>query len=166
MRQQLYLDSRFGRNLGAGTLFWLQDPIVLPSPRYAFTLSVPFVAVPLTHYVISAANRTLDISYPGQLEPSIIEFPLGNHSIDELVDVLNRRLLFGFKAAYSESTNTLHFASQTTGAALTIGPATTCGDLIGRGSRRRRERPGIIHRAERGQSCGHHIVLPPLQPAD
>jgi hypothetical protein len=131
MRQQLYLDSRFGRNLGAGTLFWLQDPIVLPSPRYAFTLSVPFVAVPLTHYVINAANRTLDISYPAQLEPQIIEFPLGNHSIDELVDVLNRRLLFGFKAAYSENTNTLHFTSQTIGAALTIGPLTTCGDLIG-----------------------------------
>ena len=99
MRQQLYLDSRFGWNLGVGTLFWLQDPIVLPSPRYAFTLSAPFVAVPLTHYVITATNRTLDISYPAQLEPSIIEFPLGNHSIDELTNVPNRRLLFGFKAA-------------------------------------------------------------------
>jgi len=131
MRQQLYLDSRFGRNLGAGTLFWLQDPIVLPNPRYAFTLSVPFVAVPLTHYVISAANRILDITYPAQQDPSIIEFPLGNHSIDELVDVLNRRLLFGFKAAYSENRNTLHLTSQTTGASLSIGPATTCGDLIG-----------------------------------
>ena len=84
-------------------MFWLQDPIVLPSPRYAFTLSVPFIAVHLTHYVISAANGTLDISYPEQLEPSIIEFPVGNHNIDELVDVLNRRLLFGFKAAYSET---------------------------------------------------------------
>jgi hypothetical protein len=77
----------------------------------------------------------LDITYPAQLEPQIIEFPLGNHSIDELVDVLNRRLLFGFKSAYSENTNTLHFTSQTIGprggAELTIGPATTCGDLIG-----------------------------------
>ncbi len=73
MRQQLYLDSWFGRNFGAGTLFRLHDLIVLPSPRYAFTLSVPFVAVSLTHYVIiTAANRTLDISYPGQPEPSII----------------------------------------------------------------------------------------------
>jgi hypothetical protein len=131
MRLQLYLDSRFGRNLGAGTLFWLQKPIVLPSPRYDFTLSVPFVAVPLTNYVISAANRTLNISYPAQHDPSIIEFPLNNHSIDELVDVLNRRLLFGFKAVYSENTNTLHFTSQTVGAALSIGPVITCGDLIG-----------------------------------
>jgi hypothetical protein len=44
-------------------------------------------------------------------------------------------LLFGFRAAYSENTNTLHFTSQTLGlgggAELTIGPATTCGDLIG-----------------------------------
>ena len=69
MRKQLYLDSRFGRNLGAGTLFWLQDPIVLPSPRYAFTLSASFIATPLTHYVVTAANRTLNISYPAQLKP-------------------------------------------------------------------------------------------------
>ena len=48
-----------------------------------------------------------------------------------MADVPNRRLLFGFKANYSENTNTLHFTSQTTGAALSIGPATTCGDLIG-----------------------------------
>jgi hypothetical protein len=31
----------------------------------------------------------------------------------------------------AQHTNTLHFASQTTGAALTIGPATTCSGLIG-----------------------------------
>ncbi len=50
MRQQVYLDNRFGQVMnGSGTLFWLQDPIVLPSPRYAFNLSVPFVAMPLTH---------------------------------------------------------------------------------------------------------------------
>jgi hypothetical protein len=82
MRQQLYLDSRFGQNLGAGTLFWLHDSIVLPSSRYAFTLGVSFIAVPLTNYGINAVNQKLDISYPAQLEPSIIEFPLGNHSID------------------------------------------------------------------------------------
>jgi hypothetical protein len=131
MRQQLHLDSRVGWNLGTGTLFWLQDPIVMPIPRYAFTLSDPIGAVPLTHYVISATNRTLDISYPGQLEPLIIDFPLGDHGIYEFVDVLNRRLLFGFKAASSEYTNTLHFTSQNLGAALSIGPATTSGGLLG-----------------------------------
>jgi len=47
------------------------------------------------------------------------------------MDVLNRRLIFGFKAAYSENTNTLHFTSRTFGAALSIGPATICGGLIG-----------------------------------
>jgi hypothetical protein len=128
MRQQLYLDSRFGQSLGAEKLFWLQDLIVLPSSRYAFTLSVPFVAMPLTHYVITEANRTLDISYTNLT--SIIEPPLGNHSIDELVDVLNRRLLFGFKTAYSKNANTLRFSSETLGAELVIGPATTCGGLL------------------------------------
>jgi len=139
MRQQLYLNSRFGWNLGAATgpgggaetLFWMQDPIVLTSPRHAFTLSVPFVAVPLAHYFVSAANQTSEIVYPAQPEPSIIKFSLGNHSIDELVDLLNRRLFFGFKAVYSENTNTLRFTSQSLGAELSIEPATTCGSLIG-----------------------------------
>jgi hypothetical protein len=71
----------------------------------------------------------LDISYTNST--SIIELPLGNHSIDELADVLNRRLLFGFKAAYSENTNTLRFSSESIGSALVIGPATTCGGLLG-----------------------------------
>ena len=167
MKQQVYLDSRFGQNLGpgggAGTLFWLQDAIVLPSHRYAFTMSIPFVVGPLTHYVISAANRTLDISYPGA-PPSIIDFPLGNHSIDELVGVLYRRLLFGFKAVYSENTNTLHFTSQTAGAALSIGPATFCGGLIGAASetrlsldhtpRRTESTLPALHRFTSAPTCG------------
>jgi hypothetical protein len=96
-------------------------------------LSVPFVAVPLTHYVITEANRRLHILYNhvAPPEPLIIDLPLGNHSIDELVDVLNRRLLFGFKAAYSENTNTLSLITQTISAGLEIGSLTTCGGLIG-----------------------------------
>ena len=133
MRQQLYLDSRFGQPMnGGGTWFWLEDPIVLPSPKYAFTLSVPSVAVALTHYVITAANRKLDLVYSNAAEPTqVIDFPIGNHSIDELVDVLNRRLLHGFKAVYSENTNTLHFSTQNINDEITIGPLTTCAELIG-----------------------------------
>jgi hypothetical protein len=134
MRQQVYLDSRFGQVMnGGGTLFWMQDPIVLPSMKYAFNLSVPFVAMPLTHYVITEANRRLQIVYMHVAPPEslVIDLPLGNHSIDELVDALNRSLLFGFTAAYSENTNTLHFSSANISAALVIGSLTTCGDLIG-----------------------------------
>ncbi len=59
--------------------------------------------MPLTHYVITEANSRLDIIYThvAPTKTSIFELPLGIHSIDELVDILNRRLLFGFKAAYS-----------------------------------------------------------------
>ncbi len=94
---------------GARTLFRLQDPIVLPSPKYAFTMSVSFVAMPLTHYFFTEANRTLDISYIHVAPPkhSIIEVPLGNHIIDELVNVLNRHLFYEFTADYSENTNNL-----------------------------------------------------------
>ncbi len=133
MRQQVYLDSRFGQNLnGGGTIFWLQDPLVLPSTKYAFTLSVPSAAVALTHYVITEANRKLDLTYSNVSEPTrVIDFPIGNHSIDELVDVLNRRLLHGFKVAYSDNINTLHFSTQDIDASISIGPLTTCAELIG-----------------------------------
>ena len=131
MRQQLYLDSRFGQSLnGNGTLFWLQDPIVLPSMKYSFTLSVPSAAVALTHYVITEANRKLELLY-SDASTQTIDLPIGNHSIDELVDALNRRLLYGFKAAYSENTNTLHFSTQNISHELSIGPLTTCAELIG-----------------------------------
>ena len=133
MRQQLYLDSRFGQNInGGGTLFWLQDPLVIPSNKYAFTLSVPSAAVALTYYVITEANRKLDLIYSNVTEPTqVIDFPIGNHSIDELVDVLNRRLLHGFKAAYSDNTNTLDFSTPNIDDTISIGPLTTCAELIG-----------------------------------
>ena len=130
----MYLDSRFGKVInGVGTLFWLQDPIVLHGPRYAFNLSVLFVAMPLTHYVITEANRRLYIIYKhvAPPEPPIVDLPLGNHKIDELIDVLNRNLLYGYAAAYSENTNTLHFSTANISAALEIGPLTTCSELIG-----------------------------------
>ena len=130
----MYLDSPLRQVMsGGGTLFWMKEPIVLPNMKYAFDLSVPFVAMPLTHYDITESNRRLHIIYMhvAPPEPLIIDLPMGNHSIDELVDVLNRRLLFGFTAAYSKNTNTLHFSMANISAALEIGPLTTCGDLIG-----------------------------------
>ena len=132
MRQQLYLDSRFGQSNGSITLFWIEDPIVLPSLKYAFTLSVPSAAVALTHYVITEANRKLDLIYSNDNEPAqLIDFPIENHSIDELVDVLNIHLLHRFKAAYSENTNTLNFTTPNINDSISIGPLTTSTELIG-----------------------------------
>jgi hypothetical protein len=48
-----------------------------------------------------------------------------------MVNVLNNYLLFGFTAAYSESTNTLQLKTESTSAALVTRPLTTCADLIG-----------------------------------
>ena len=134
MRQQVYLDSRFGQVMnGGGTLLWMHDPIVLPSMKHAFNLSVSFVAMPLAHYVITEANRRLHIVYMhvAPHAPLIIDLPMENHSIDEMVEVLNRNLLFRFTAGYSENTNTLHFSTANFSASLVIGPLTTGGDLIG-----------------------------------
>ena len=62
MRQQVYLDNQVGQVMnGGGTLFWMQYLIVLPSPKYDFSRGVPFVEMPLTHYVITEANRRLHI---------------------------------------------------------------------------------------------------------
>jgi len=130
LRQQVYLENRLGKmmNIG-GTLFWMQDPIILPSPKYTINLSVPFAAMPLTHYAITEANRRLQTIYMC-IAPLIIDLCMGNHSIDELVDVLNRNLLFGFTAGYSESLNTLHFSTENFSADLVIEPLTACADRI------------------------------------
>ena len=105
---------------------------MLPSSKNAFTLSVQSAAVALTHYAITQETRKLDLIYSNVAEPAqVIDFPIGNHSIDELIDVLNRRLLYDFKAAYSENTSTLHFSTPNIKDSISIGPLTTCAELIG-----------------------------------
>ncbi len=63
---------------------------------------MPFVAVPLTRYLITETNCRIHIIYTHvtRSEPLLtIDLPLGNRSIEELVDVHNRNLLFGFTAS-------------------------------------------------------------------
>ncbi len=60
----------------------------------------------------------------------MIGFPICNHTINELVDILNRRLLRGFKAAYSENANTLHFTTPNINDSISIGLLTACAELI------------------------------------
>ncbi len=85
------------------------------------------------NYIITKANRRLQIVYIHVAPPEalIADLLLGNHIIDELVDVINRHLLFGFTTGYSENTNTLQFSTATISVALEIGPLTTCSELIG-----------------------------------
>ncbi len=102
----MLLNTRFGQSInGGGTLFRLQDPIVSPSARYVLTLGLPFAAMPLSLYEILGYNRALCISYIHAVPPesSSIEFPMGCHNIDEIFDVLNHHLLFGFTSAYFET---------------------------------------------------------------
>ncbi len=49
--------------------------------------------------MLTEANRTLEISYTNLT--STIELPLGNHLIDELVDVLNHLFVNLFKKVRS-----------------------------------------------------------------
>jgi hypothetical protein len=83
--------------------------------------------------MITEANRWLHVIYThvAPPEPLIVDLPLGDHNIDELADVYYSNLLYGYTAAYSESTSTLHFSTATISAALEIGPLTTCSELIG-----------------------------------
>ncbi len=81
MWQQLYLESRLGYPLNdTSVLFWLQDQLVIPNPReYEFSLSVPDISLPLTHYVINEDNNTLELG------DTLINLPAGNFSIDDLI---------------------------------------------------------------------------------
>jgi hypothetical protein len=73
--------------------------------KYSFTMGVPLVAMPLTHNVITEVKRILYTiyMYVAPPEPLLFDLPLGYHTIDELVDILNRDLLFGLTVTYSET---------------------------------------------------------------
>ena len=131
MRQQLYLESRFGYELANGeVLFWLQDPIILPNPQeHQFSVSVPDASFPLTHYAITGHNRDLEIMYDDSAET--IHLPLGNYSIDEVLDYINIRLKHGYRATYSDNTNSIHVSTADLNSEIEIGPGTTCGTLLG-----------------------------------
>ena len=125
MRQQLYLESRFGYPLNDGSvLFWLQDQLVIPNPReYEFSLSVPDSSFPLTHYVINESNNTLEIG------DTVINLPTGNYNIDDLVVYMSARFPAGMVCTYSENTNKITI--ERPGTNFSVGIGTTCSDLLG-----------------------------------
>jgi hypothetical protein len=125
MRQQLYLESRFGYPLNDGSvLFWLQDLLVNPNPReYEFSVSVPDSSFPLTHYVINESNNTLELG------DTVINLPTGNYDIDDLALYMNNKFPPGMVCNYSENTNKV--AMEHPGTNSSIGIGTTCSDLLG-----------------------------------
>ena len=134
MRQQVYLEQRFGvPQDDGGVLFWLLDPIVTPSRAWQITCNVVHVAIPLTHYVVTLENSLLNLEYgdpaSGFMVPSLIPLLPGNYSIDEIVDYINTRLGHGYVLTYSDNTNNLRFEGGVQ--MLRIGDSTTCGELLG-----------------------------------
>ena len=131
MKQQLYLESRFGYKFPDGTtMFWLQDSLVIPNPReYQFYVSVVDCSFPLTHYTITKKNNELELIVAD--ETYLIDLPLGNYNIDELKLYMNDKLPHGFAASYSENTNKLTLATEELDTNLEIGIGTTCGNLLG-----------------------------------
>lgn len=130
MRQQVYLEQKWGEPTGTGaTLFWLQDPILIPNNDYQISCSVPSVSIPLTHWVITEANCTLQLEYPAAGQSQDILLPLGNFSVDDLVRRINDELLFDYAIEYDEHVNAVRLAGGSSEAA--IGPGTTCQELLG-----------------------------------
>jgi hypothetical protein len=131
MKQQLYLESRFGYKFPDGSvMFWLQDSLVIPNPReYQFYVSVVDSSFPLTHYTITNRNNDLELIVNG--ETYNINLPLGNYNIDEIKLYMNDRLPHGFVVSYSENTNKLKVSTTQPNTNLEIGVGTTCGELLG-----------------------------------
>ena len=128
MRQEIYLMEKYGLKLPNGsTLFWFEDPVIPPDSDYRITVCVRHATFPITHHVIRDTNNILEISYEALTRT--ISLPVGNRSIDELVDFLNSELEFGYQVEYSIATNKLTFTSQLVN--MEIGPNTTCGELLG-----------------------------------
>ncbi len=129
MRQEVYLLQKHGIALPDGSsLFWLADAIMVPEQSYTITCSVRNATFPVTHYVITEFNNTLHLVYDGVTNRTL-RLPVGNRSVDALVEFLNGQLEFGFVVEYVEATNNLVFVSTTS--ELAIGPQTTCQTLLG-----------------------------------
>eukprot|EP00873_Tetraselmis_striata_P036389 jgi/Tetstr1/456653/TSEL_043354.t1 len=110
-------------------VFYLADPLTLPSQDYEWLVAVPHATIPLSHWVIDESNNLLELVYSN--ESRYVSLPLGNRSVDEIVVYLNDRLLHGYTAAYDEAINRIVFSSDVLGESLAIGEMSTCGRLLG-----------------------------------
>eukprot|EP00873_Tetraselmis_striata_P036791 jgi/Tetstr1/457055/TSEL_043718.t1 len=110
-------------------VFYLADPLTLPSQDYEWLVAVPHATIPLSHWVVDESNNLLELVYSD--ESRYISLPLGNRSVDEIVVYLNDRLLHGYTAAYDEAINRIVFSSSVLGESLAIGEMSTCGRLLG-----------------------------------
>ncbi len=129
MKQQLFLDQRYGYNLpDKSVLFWLQDPIILPSNEYEFAISIPHATIPLTHWVVTQENNTLVIARDSYAVT--VQLPQGNYSVDELVDHVNAAQAV-VVMSYSDNRNTVSFQSVASEAEIVIAPGTSCQKLFG-----------------------------------
>ena len=90
-------------------------------------LRSPCINVPLTNYVINSFNNILDLEIGATSYR--ITFPEGNHSIDQLVAVMNTALP-DLGIEYVEATNKLVISSNAD-KTIRIGEETTCGVLLG-----------------------------------
>ena len=121
-----FADTRFGEN---ACVFYLADPIILPSDKYEFLVSVPAASLPLSHWVVGPENSTLDLSVDG--EPLLVHLPEGNRSVDQIIAVLNEELGNRYEARYEDATNRLILETERSNPSVTVGPATTCTKLLG-----------------------------------
>jgi hypothetical protein len=122
-----FADHTFGDNSG---VFFLSEPIVLPSDVYEWHISIPHTTISLSHWVITEENNMLHLEFAE--EDRFIAPPLSNRSVDELIVYLNdERLLDGFEASYDEAINWLVIASSEPDATLAVGDLMTCAKLMG-----------------------------------
>jgi len=125
MRQELYLESRFGYPLNNGSvLFCLHDRLVILNPRECeFSVSVPDGRFPLTHYLIIDDNNALELG------DTLINLPAGNFNINDLIVYMNNRFPPGMVCTYSKNTNKFTIEHPMTNFSFGIG--TTCSEILG-----------------------------------
>jgi hypothetical protein len=120
-------DQTFGDN---SAVFFMTEPIVLPSDVYEWHISIPHATITPSHWMINEENNLLHLEFAE--EDRFIALPLSNRSVDELIIYLNDgRLLDGFEASYDDAINLLVIASSDPDATLAVGDLTTCDKLLG-----------------------------------
>jgi hypothetical protein len=130
MNTEVYLDSRFGLDLGdsvSGRYFILREPLFAP-PGSVLTVQVTSATVPLTHWALNDGNNDLHLIYADGSSQSI-SLLMGNRSIDLIVLKMNEVLMHGWVASYDDTTNLISF--NTGVVPFAVGPLTDCQTPLG-----------------------------------
>jgi len=127
--RQIFLNSKHASttaNTGSSCRFHIQD-LVAPE-NTQIILSVVYVILPISYYIINESNNRLYYTEGGSDE-YLLTIPVGNYSAPELADYIESMISILSSVSYSLVNNKMRFFSDST--IFMFKHNSTCFDIIG-----------------------------------